>query len=133
MNYAISYVSTADISLSKEEIDEVLKHTENSNNRQKITGLLLYSDGNFFQVIEGEKAVILKLFDIIIKDVRHHSIIKIFAKEIQNEAFNNYKGDFASNHSLYYGDNLKRYLKNIQSLDEGSQKVVKTMLNIFMK
>ena len=133
MNYAISYVSTADISLSKEEIDEVLKHTENSNNRQKITGLLLYSDGNFFQVIEGEKAVILKLFDIIIKDVRHHSIIKIFAKEIQNEAFNNYKGDFASNHSQYYGDNLKRYLKNIQSLDEGSQKVVKTMLNIFMK
>ena len=49
MNYAISYVSTADISLTREEIDEVLKWSENWNNDHHITGLLLYSDGNFFK------------------------------------------------------------------------------------
>lgn len=132
MNYAISYVSTADISLTRDEIDEVLKWSENWNNDHHITGLLLYSDGNFFQVIEGEKAVILRLFESIMKDVRHHSIIKIFGKEIKKEVFTEYKGAFASEHSKYDEETLERYLNNIQSLDEGSQKVVQTMLNAFV-
>jgi len=132
MNYAISYVSTADINLTSEQIDEVLKWSENWNNSHHIKGLLIYSDGNFLQVIEGEKEIILRLFEGIKKDARHHNIIKIFGKEIESESFDDYKSDFLSEHRKYDEETLGRYLNNIQTLDQGSQKVVQTMLNAFV-
>lgn len=55
MRYAISYVSTAKKSLSETEIRQILNDSENNNNKQNITGLLLYSEGNFFQIIEGDQ------------------------------------------------------------------------------
>lgn len=132
MNYAISYVSTADINLTSEQIDEVLSWSENWNNTHHIKGLLLYSDGNFLQVIEGNKEIILKLFEGIKKDPRHHNIIKIFGKEIAAGSFDDYKSDFLSEHRKYDEETLSRYLNNIQTLDQGSQKVVQTMLNAFV-
>ncbi|MBQ0737313.1 BLUF domain-containing protein [Mesonia mobilis] len=44
-------------------------------------GLLLFSYGNFFQVIEGETAKVNNLWQKIKKDDRHKSIIKIFEEK----------------------------------------------------
>jgi len=55
MRYAISYVSTATKDLKQNEIEKILYSSEKQNNIDNITGLLLFSEGNFFQVIEGKK------------------------------------------------------------------------------
>lgn len=67
MRYAICYVSTAAKNLTSPEINDLLDFSKKTNTRKDIKGVLLYSEGNFFQVLEGEKADILELFGRIEK------------------------------------------------------------------
>jgi hypothetical protein len=53
---------------------------ENRNNNEGVNGLLIYSNGNFFEVIEGEKNKIMDLFEDIKQDLRYRNIMIIFEK-----------------------------------------------------
>ncbi len=81
MRLAICYVSNSSLELSEAQIQELLSETQYLNNKNNIKGLLLFSDGNFFQVIEGETAKVNNLWQKIKKDDRHKSIIKIFEEK----------------------------------------------------
>ena len=116
MRYAISYVSSVNDQLSEKEIQEVLDFSKNWNNEHNITGILLFSEGNFFQVLEGEKALLKELFPRIVADERHHNIITIFEKEVSQTKFKRYKADFISLDSRFQSKNIEiftfRKLKN---------------------
>ncbi len=77
MKFAICYVSTAASGISNNEIEDLLKLSSTNNNRDQITGILLFSNGNFFQVLEGEKKVITEIFEKIKQDRRHRNLISI--------------------------------------------------------
>ena len=49
--------------------------------------LLLYADGNVMQVLEGEKAVVLELFQTIKLDKRHSGIFVLVEQEIAARQF----------------------------------------------
>lgn len=131
MNYAISYVSTASPNLSEKEIHEVLEYSRNWNNSHDITGILLYSEGNFFQVLEGDKQVLTDLFQNISKDQRHYDIIKIFGKEIIENRFDNYQVEFISLDSRYRQEDLQHYFAQADKLNPVIQASVKYILNRF--
>jgi len=132
MRYAISYVSTASRNLEEEKIENILRISEENNNKNNITGLLLFSEGNFFQIIEGRKEEIAELYNKIEKDSRHHNIIKIFEKRIYKEAFDGYKSDFISENTRYNSSRLNNYEKYIEVLDEPLQKAVSNILKAFI-
>lgn len=132
MRYAICYVSTASKSLDRKEIDKVLNRTKKKNNEKDITGILLYSEGNFFQVLEGEKSEVLKIYEYIEEDERHYNIIKIFGKEVPDRTFDGYEVDFISEHSKYSEERLQKYLYHVQGLDKASQKAVREILSVFI-
>ena len=132
MRFAISYVSTVDRELNEKEIIEVLDWSKNWNNNHNITGLLLYSEGNFFQVIEGEEEDIKSLFERIKQDSRHHNIIKIFEREIHKEAFDGYISDFVSENTQYKRKTVENYINHIKVLDESTQKAVINILGHFI-
>ena len=52
------YVSSACRELSDEELEHILESSIRHNTQQGITGVLLYTNGRFMQVIEGEEAAI---------------------------------------------------------------------------
>jgi hypothetical protein len=58
-------------------INEILLKFRNHNSSRKITGELIYSQGLFFQVIEGEKKEVEALFEKIKADKRHSEIFII--------------------------------------------------------
>jgi len=64
MRYSIVYVSTASKDLEKKEIERTLNSSKTWNNENDVTGLLLFSEGNFFQIIEGEKRKFLNYLRI---------------------------------------------------------------------
>lgn len=130
MRYAICYVSNANTNLSREEIKRLLEVSKQTNTQKQMTGILLFSEGNFFQVLEGEKEIVLELFEKIKKDPRHSNIFTIFSKEITKKKFEEYQVDFVANKQNT--DKIQDYLYHIQSLDESSQKVVKEVLSIFI-
>lgn len=131
MHYALSYVSTAAENLRLSEVEKLLHKTTEKNNRNSITGILLYSNGNFFQVLEGEKEVILELFQTIKEDQRHYDLIPIFQKEIIKSSFNNYDGDFVSLDSTYSKKNIQTYLSQVEKLEPSIRTSVKYMIQNF--
>lgn len=90
MRYAISYVSTADKNLSPEEVQVLLKKVARDNNDQHITGILLFSETNFFELIEGEKEQVKYLYSNIEKDNRHNNLIKILESDVFLPAYDGF-------------------------------------------
>lgn len=128
MHYAISYVSTASNSLDPSEIVELLDQTEVRNNKLGIHGLLIYSEGNFFEVLEGPKELVLELFDLIKQDERHNNVISIFEKPIKEKLFDPDDGYFISANTRYRKMRVENFQKCIKDLDESTQKVVNQIL-----
>jgi hypothetical protein len=69
--FFIVYVSSAVTPFSRHELDNLLTKSRDNNVKLGITGMLLYKDGNFMQLLEGEEPVVLKLFAAIGRDPRH--------------------------------------------------------------
>lgn len=63
-----------------------MKSREN-NIKLGITGMLLYSENNFIQVIEGELALINGLYSNITNDPRHTGFLTLLRGEIQARNF----------------------------------------------
>lgn len=69
----LTYWSRATSPMSEEELLEILQKSRRNNGRRGVTGLLLYRDQCFLQVLEGSEAVIESLIKTIEADPRHHS------------------------------------------------------------
>src|SRR5690606_14279945 len=128
MHYAVSYVSTAQRDLEPSEVVEILDQTEVRNNNLGIHGFLIYSEGNFFEVLEGEKELVLQLYDAIKEDGRHKNIISVFEKTIAEKPFDPGNGYFISANTQYRKIRIENFYNCIKELDASTQKVVNNML-----
>ncbi|OEY71878.1 BLUF domain-containing protein [Salegentibacter salarius] len=131
MRYAISYVSTVNPALSETEIQEALDFSKKWNNDNQVTGVLLYSQGNFFQVLEGEKELLKDLFQRIKADERHHNIITIFQKQIPDIQFDGYEVEFISLDDRFQPKNINTYTNQVSLLNPAIQSSVRYILNKF--
>lgn len=68
------YISKATILHSQEELLSLLIKARSKNCELDITGMLLYKDCSFLQLLEGKKALVEGLFEEIQRDERHHRI-----------------------------------------------------------
>lgn len=89
------YTSLASSGFMETELPELLNHSRDNNGKADVTGMLLYTDGSFFQVLEGDEPSLLKLFDIICADARHEKIVKIIHEPIARRAFADWSMGFA--------------------------------------
>ena len=92
--YTITYVSTASPDLNEEETKKLLVSAKKVNVSNGISGIFIYSDGNFFQIIEGEERTVKKLYKRIEQDNRHYNIIKLLDKSIEAFSFESYTSSF---------------------------------------
>ena len=83
----IVYVSFSSISLTEKEIIDLLTEVRKKNKEQNVTGLLLYNNESFIQVIEGSKKTIHALFEKIKQDNRHENVVKLLEEPIKKRAF----------------------------------------------
>lgn len=89
------YTSIASSGFDETELPELLRHSRSNNGSANVTGMLLYTDGSFFQVLEGEEPSLLKLFDTISADARHERVVKIIHEPIARRAFADWSMGFA--------------------------------------
>lgn len=69
--YQLIYISSSTKSLAKDEFLELVVQSQSKNDAMGITGVLMFKDGNFMQVLEGEQELIAKLYSTIKVDPRH--------------------------------------------------------------
>jgi hypothetical protein len=92
--YHMVYQSHATAPFRQHELEQLLMQSRTSNTRNGITGLLLYSDGHILQVLEGQQAVVKRLFDRIEQDQRHYQVIKLADGPIQARNFSHWSMAF---------------------------------------
>jgi len=68
------YVSKALHLQSRQELDALLQVARKRNESSGVTGLLLYKDKSFIQLLEGGKDDVYETFNLIQHDPRHHRV-----------------------------------------------------------
>lgn len=90
----LAYTSIASHHLSHDELIALLAQSRNNNLHTDITGMLLYMEGCFFQVLEGDSEQLEMLFEKIAKDARHHDVMKLILEPIEERCFSNWTMGF---------------------------------------
>ena len=92
----LAYVSQATHHLDEVALLEILNQSRRLNERDAITGFLMHTDGNFFQIIEGPAANIDGLWDRLLRDTRHHAVTRVMYRSIEERMFASWSMAFHS-------------------------------------
>jgi len=83
----LMYKSVAQGDMPSGEIYKIVEKSARNNAANELTGFLLYSDGMFFQAIEGPESAITNLMQRLSRDPRHHSIEIVHQRQIAERDF----------------------------------------------
>ena len=89
------YTSVEVAPLDPSELKSILDVARSRNAKRSVTGMLLHSAGTFFQVLEGDDAVLNELFASIAADPRHKRVTKIIDEPIARRDFADWSMGFA--------------------------------------
>ena len=81
------YISSATRELGEGDLAELLKQSRARNKKQNVTGMLLYRDGAFLQVLEGEEKDVDEIYSSICLDRRNAGNYLIERKVIKERNF----------------------------------------------
>ena len=96
MLFELIYRSEASQSVSDDDLLNILSTARTFNGENDITGCLLYNDNNFAQILEGEFNVLNELYNRIRQDPRHHNVITLHMKEVEERAYPDWTMAFKS-------------------------------------
>ncbi|MGI3779256.1 MAG: BLUF domain-containing protein [Janthinobacterium lividum] len=95
MSYSLAYESQASIPLTSPDLLDLLRRSRAKNARLGVTGILLYRQGTFLQVLEGPRAQVDELYDTIARDARHHEVSTVLAEDRSGRRFPDWTMGFA--------------------------------------
>ena len=81
------YRSTAAVPMRDADLAELLAHARTKNETQDITGMLLYKDRRFIQLLEGHEESVLETFERIRRDDRHQDVELLWLRYAQYRDF----------------------------------------------
>ncbi len=84
---SLIYVSYATRKMSAKDLLKILEVARERNAKEGITGMLLYRDRYFIQVLEGEEENVDKVFSSISKDTRHGNLMLVQKSWIKERTF----------------------------------------------
>ena len=83
----VVYASTASGPMDDEDLAELLAQSRERNALNDITGMLLYKDSRFIQLLEGHEEHVQKIFDSIRRDDRHYDVQLLWLRYAQFREF----------------------------------------------
>ena len=116
----VAYVSNARFGLNQNDLESIMHISKLRNKLAGVTGVLLFNGVNFMQVLEGERAQTLNIYDRILRDARHSGIKTIVQEKI--------------NHFTYpaWGMKLKRFSEPNPDTDylKMEEEIANTLIDI---
>ena len=119
----LSYQSEAVSDMSFLGLMRLLESARAFNQSNGITGILLYDNQQFGQIIEGERANIMKVWKRIQEDKRHHRIELLEIREISERSFPDWLLRF------YGGETLTRDYPALAEMVGGMDKHSLALMN----
>ena len=96
MVYQMIYFSTTPTQMDAVQISDLLKQSKANNARDGITGLLVYYDKMFFQILEGDRDKVEACYHRIEKDQRHRKLFLMWEGDAEKRAFDDWKMAYES-------------------------------------
>lgn len=81
------YASAATSDFQAAELTQLLQVARENNAKLGLTGMLLYAEGSFFQVLEGPVDVVEALYAKIELDPRHEQVTMVIKEPIPKRQF----------------------------------------------
>jgi hypothetical protein len=127
------YVSSAVKLFSETELLDLLDKARSNNGALDITGMLLYRDGNFMQLLEGPEQVVTSLVQKIKRDPRHRGFQTLLQQTKDTREFGDWQMGFrnlniAPVDEAGYSDFLNTPL-NSEEYHQTPSKALKLLLN----
>ena len=119
----LSYLSEAVSDMSFLGLMRLLESARAFNQSNGITGILLYDNQQFGQIIEGERANIMKVWKRIQEDKRHHRIELLEIREISERSYPDWLLRF------YGGETLTRDYPALAEMVGGMDKHSLALMN----
>ena len=92
--YHLCYVSAETASFSQDELVSLLTDARRVNAERGVTGLLLYREGCFYQVLEGSESAVRQTFEHIQSDPRHKEVRVLFNGDTEAREFADWQMGF---------------------------------------
>lgn len=80
--------------MGTDELDALLAESREWNSSVDITGLLIYKDEQFMQVLEGPEDAVREILDKISVDPRHHHVRRLAEKQTDTRQFEQWSMGF---------------------------------------
>lgn len=85
--YYLVYSSTATQTISNQQLATILQSSHRNNPMLGITGMLLYCQGKFIQVLEGNRDAVHELYLKIVKNPLHTDVHVLLEGSLQERNF----------------------------------------------
>lgn len=92
--FHLVYTSHAAVPFPESNLIDLLKQSRKHNRLLDITGMLLYLDGKFIQVLEGSRTSVLEVYEKIKKDPRHLRVVTLIEGNSKERVLNNWSMGF---------------------------------------
>ncbi|MGR7813261.1 BLUF domain-containing protein [Lacinutrix undariae] len=129
----ICYISDALEHESLDNIETLYEKAKANNFKNNITGILIYKNKNFLQVLEGEIDTVNTTYEKITYDARHHNIFKVINTTIEGRIFEDYNFGFTIIDNKQSLSNLNDYLAWLRNADNKLANKVIAMVENFIE
>ena len=85
--FQIVYVSSAVSAFSSDELLDLMARSREKNAKAEVSGMLLYKDGNFMQVLEGPEEAVRGTHARIEGDPRHRGLLTLVRGSVEGRRF----------------------------------------------
>lgn len=99
--YYLLYVSKVARAMDDDELVDILTESRRNNERDDITGLLLYKEDTFMQLLEGPHQAVSNTFDRIERDPRHTKISVLVEGSVDARRFARWSMGFSEMSRLH--------------------------------
>jgi len=91
----LAYSSVGTHHFDQSELVDLLTFARKFNDQHGLTGMLLYVNESFFQILEGDPKTLHDLYFRIERDKRHAHVIKLIEMPISDRSFSEWSMGFA--------------------------------------
>ena len=134
MSYTLCYVSSCNDDLSARDLEQLFHVNKRNNIELNISGILVYNNGNFLQILEGDEQKIINLFKKIRVDKRHSHIIELISSHKSERIFDDYEIGFILVNDSKKRNQLRNYLNWLKEAEiKNVNKVIRIVENFIDK
>lgn len=112
--FQLIYVSQATSSIQLDEIENILEASRANNQVEQVTGMLMYKDRLFIQILEGQKDDVFSVYNRVKDDSRHQGVQIIEELEVPKRQFDQWIMGF----KFLTQDDLIKIIHPLSSLED---------------